>query len=132
MILMAQCGLRAMLMSPVMEMDAFMTIFLRQMIVPSRVRVPLTSIFSGRTTTALGVESTAISIEGVVPSAPIAEARAPDEKTPTVGHVFSIALLIVVGMAFWVRSAYVEKTLVTLSLEELDDEYDTGSMGQSH
>jgi hypothetical protein len=60
-------------------------------------------------------------IEGVV-SAPIAEARVPVEKTPTLGHVFSCGLLIVVGMAFWVRSAFMANELNNLKLELVDSD----------
>jgi hypothetical protein len=38
------------------------------------------------------------------------------KRTPTLGHVFSCSLLIIVGMAFWVYSAYMEKTLTHAKL----------------
>jgi hypothetical protein len=57
----------------------------------------------------------------VVSSAPNAEVRVPSESISTLGHVFSCALLIIVGMAFWIRSAYMENALTTLKLEDLED-----------
>jgi hypothetical protein len=85
--------------------------------------IHMTSVYSGATLHESVPQNSATSVEGVVPSAPFAEARAPVEKTQAVGHVFSISLLLVVGMAFWVRSAYVENALVALDLEAIDEEY---------
>jgi hypothetical protein len=36
-------------------------------------------------------------------------------------------LLIIVGMAFWVRSAFMENALNNLKLEPLDSEYDSSN-----
>jgi hypothetical protein len=42
-------------------------------------------------------------------------------RTPTLGHIFSCCLLIIVGMAFWVYSARMENTLTNVKLGLSED-----------
>jgi hypothetical protein len=48
------------------------------------------------------------------PTAEAARAIVVTVRRSTLGHIFSCALLIIVGMSFWVYSAYMERTLTNM------------------